>query len=59
MKGCIPIEQIGNLHIRIDDLVNALCHDAVLTALEPAHLTRLEKAIAAETTRRRATRNTG
>jgi hypothetical protein len=48
MKGCIPIEQIGNLHIRIDDLINALCNGAVLAALEPAHLTRLERAIAIE-----------
>jgi hypothetical protein len=54
MKGCIPIEQIGNLHIRIDDLVNALCNGAVLTALEPVHLTRLQKAIADEIGRRAA-----
>jgi hypothetical protein len=54
MKGCIPIEQIGNLHIRIDDLVNALCNDAVMTALEPIHLTRLQKAIADEIARRAA-----
>jgi hypothetical protein len=53
MKGAIPIQQVGDLHLRIADLVEVLRKPAVLAEFEDWQLLQTGDAVTKEIERRK------